>query len=359
MNKLNPPSFGALVNVFLVLYLLSGCTTLDTVTSNQSTTYVVQRGDTLAEIAQRLTGDSSNWRTIAAHNNISNPKKLRVGQALAIPSYGGQSQVKNDGFTAQLAGLFTSYDPNQDSCASYRQPLESSKNHFAQSIIGEGLKGAAIAAAGTAIIALVTDDQDLKRQIGRAAIAGALAGGAYGYIQAKEQQAKNKADMRRLIYKDARSDNKQLGQFGRSIRALNKCRSRQVAEVKKNFKARRIDKKTAKAQLKQIRAAIQDDNKLVNDVIGDVEKRNAIYVGSLAQVENLTEQKVKGKARNYKPRVVKKRKGSHRVSKKGRPKAKNTVQKNLIEAADTKAVYLAEVDDIKQDLNDMDLILQT
>lgn len=51
--------------------------------------YVVQRGDTLSEIAQRFYGDASLWPTIADANNVSDPRTLQIGQRLVIPSIGG------------------------------------------------------------------------------------------------------------------------------------------------------------------------------------------------------------------------------------------------------------------------------
>lgn len=48
--------------------------------------YTVQRGDRLGTIAQEFTGQSSNWRKIAEHNNISNPRRLYEGAILEIPT---------------------------------------------------------------------------------------------------------------------------------------------------------------------------------------------------------------------------------------------------------------------------------
>lgn len=50
-----------------------------------SSTYVVQKGDTLWSIARRTYGDGQRWREIAQVNGISDPAKLRVGQTLAMP----------------------------------------------------------------------------------------------------------------------------------------------------------------------------------------------------------------------------------------------------------------------------------
>lgn len=48
--------------------------------------YTVQRGDRLGDIALEFTGLSSNWQEIAAYNNISNPRSLREGMVLDIPT---------------------------------------------------------------------------------------------------------------------------------------------------------------------------------------------------------------------------------------------------------------------------------
>lgn len=48
--------------------------------------YTVQRGDRLSDIALEFTGLSSNWREIADYNSISNPRSLREGTVLNIPT---------------------------------------------------------------------------------------------------------------------------------------------------------------------------------------------------------------------------------------------------------------------------------
>ena len=56
---------------------------------NDMTTYTVQRGDTLARIAQRVYGDPYQYPLIQRANNISDPGRIWVGQVLVIPSLGG------------------------------------------------------------------------------------------------------------------------------------------------------------------------------------------------------------------------------------------------------------------------------
>ena len=51
-----------------------------------SNEYVVEQGDTLGEIARKLTGDESNWEAIARENGIDDPAKLQVGARLRVPA---------------------------------------------------------------------------------------------------------------------------------------------------------------------------------------------------------------------------------------------------------------------------------
>jgi len=47
--------------------------------------YVVSRGDTLWDIAEKVYGDGSLYRLIVEANNISNPSQVRTGTVLVIP----------------------------------------------------------------------------------------------------------------------------------------------------------------------------------------------------------------------------------------------------------------------------------
>jgi LysM repeat protein len=49
-------------------------------------TYVVKRGDTLSGIAFAVYHDSSQWRAIAANNQIQDPRTLAPGRVLQLPN---------------------------------------------------------------------------------------------------------------------------------------------------------------------------------------------------------------------------------------------------------------------------------
>lgn len=51
----------------------------------KSTTYIVKRGDTLWDLADKRLGDGSRWKEIAKLNNISDPRKIQIGAKLKMP----------------------------------------------------------------------------------------------------------------------------------------------------------------------------------------------------------------------------------------------------------------------------------
>jgi nucleoid-associated protein YgaU len=54
-------------------------------------TYVVQAGDSLSAISQRILGTSQRWQELMALNGISDPTRIRVGQVLKLPGVGRDS----------------------------------------------------------------------------------------------------------------------------------------------------------------------------------------------------------------------------------------------------------------------------
>ena len=55
-----------------------------------TTSYKVEKGDTLQTISKKFYGTFNKWRVIADANNISNPASLRIGQVLSIPQAASQ-----------------------------------------------------------------------------------------------------------------------------------------------------------------------------------------------------------------------------------------------------------------------------
>jgi nucleoid-associated protein YgaU len=73
------------------LAALAGSTGTSTTATVQRTdervtpeTYTVKKGDTLWDIACRFYGDGTQWGTLAAKNNVSDPRKLQIGKVLTL-----------------------------------------------------------------------------------------------------------------------------------------------------------------------------------------------------------------------------------------------------------------------------------
>ncbi|NLI12879.1 BsuPI-related putative proteinase inhibitor [Pelotomaculum propionicicum] len=66
-----------------------------------ATTYIVQSGDTLFEIARRF---GTTVERIVQANNIANPSAIYVGQVLTIPGGGNTGENDNTGSTGTLTG---------------------------------------------------------------------------------------------------------------------------------------------------------------------------------------------------------------------------------------------------------------
>ena len=56
-----------------------------TVTQGEQT-YTVKAGDNLSKISKLFYGDPNQYRKIAQANNLADPDKIKVGQALRIPA---------------------------------------------------------------------------------------------------------------------------------------------------------------------------------------------------------------------------------------------------------------------------------
>ena len=57
------------------------------VKADSPVTHRVRAGETLSEIAKRYLGSSEDWKRLADHNGIDQPKKMAVGTILTIPAH--------------------------------------------------------------------------------------------------------------------------------------------------------------------------------------------------------------------------------------------------------------------------------
>lgn len=67
------------------LWEVPGVTAVDLRDVEIANTYQVVKGDTLEVIGEKLYGDGTAWKMLAALNKMENPRSLRIGQKIRIP----------------------------------------------------------------------------------------------------------------------------------------------------------------------------------------------------------------------------------------------------------------------------------
>ena len=87
---------------------VSAPTPTPTIAAPAQTTYTVQRGDTLARIAQKVYGDARKYPEIQRANNLADAGRIFVGQVLIVPSLAGAGPVAVTDGTANDAAQHVS-----------------------------------------------------------------------------------------------------------------------------------------------------------------------------------------------------------------------------------------------------------
>ena len=163
---------------------------------------------------------------------------------------------------------------------------QKTQDHF-NSVIA---KGTAIGALGGVItVILKGGDRD---DLFKGAIIGGLSGAALGYAKAKLDEAKTRDELRRIINADVKDDTRQVTEMGAMLSDLNECRRSQVTTVKRNFDDGSVTAEQTKAALQAVRVSVQEDNSLIEDILGEVTERKGVYVASISQVENKAEEAI-------------------------------------------------------------------
>ncbi len=120
---------------------LSACGSKGRTTSSASSTapvapsmevivHTVKSGDRLSDIAQQYTGVAENWRSIAAFNEISNPRRLRVGTTIEIPMSMAPGYVDNRATASRnsVPSKPTPSEPEADIAAVVVKPVNDNRN---------------------------------------------------------------------------------------------------------------------------------------------------------------------------------------------------------------------------------------
>lgn len=93
--KKNKTSSIALILIGMLTLILQGCATSGNNGSPlepsgndlpEDLQYTVKKGDLLGDISLTITGKMSSWKEIAAYNEITDPRTLKIGTVLLVPA---------------------------------------------------------------------------------------------------------------------------------------------------------------------------------------------------------------------------------------------------------------------------------
>lgn len=219
------------------------------------------------------------------------PGGLRAGRTLVAATLAGALMLQG------CASIPAGVDAN-DPCSINRKPLVEAQERYNETIAIGAVSGALI---GALIGGLATGD------VGGALIGGGigLATGALGgYLQAKNQQARNRAEVLNAINDDVRASRGYVTRIGEGIRRLNTCRANEVADLRRRIQAGQVVGQAAQDQLALLRSRIADDRRLVNAVIGEVDENRGVFADALAKTQGVERDLVvSSSAQAYQPVV--------------------------------------------------------
>lgn len=207
---------------------------------------------------------------IFTHRRVCLPAVVLITGALAVS---GCATSQN------LAGRFTDAS---DPCMAYRQPLIDTDKDFSTDMV----TGAVVGALAGALLGAAIGGKNAGTGALIGAGAGALAGAGAGYLQAKQQESRNKEEVMRAIDKDAARDAQSLGKVGNAVRGLGQCRATAAERLAFDVETRKISRQQGLDGLEKLRQANAKDGELIEAVLGKADERVKTYVEARAQTMN-------------------------------------------------------------------------
>jgi hypothetical protein len=177
-----------------------------------------------------------------------------------------------------MAPSLKKYDDPLDACNTFRQPLIETETDLRVWAFGGAAAGAVV---GGVIAALLGGNAS---QIAGVAAAGAAAGGAAGYLAARKKQDSTQAELLAAIDNDATSDSEKVRQVTTTMERLWNCRQRQIENIRVQFEAGEISKAQALTMANDVQTASDEDNQLIEKVLGRIDQRYNAYVDAKAEV---------------------------------------------------------------------------
>jgi len=245
----------------LIVIGIAGCVTAPPVTNNAvspntiptETAYVIQKGDTLAKIAQKLTGNADNWKLIAQHNNISNSSKLKVGQQLLIPANQPNLPANQSTISTNQSNASVEQSNRSDQLPQTSTPTDAEANPSLATI--QGAVGGAMLAGVTAFFLSKGDHKATNVAI--AAAGGAIAGGLLGSeIDKRRHQYASTEDFYDAQIRRTAQLNQALAENNRNLSTSIQADQNEINSLVAQYQAGRVTKDRLLASRQKIEQKI-------------------------------------------------------------------------------------------------------
>jgi len=183
--------------------------------------------------------------------------------------------------------LQAKYGAATDACAAERHPLIDTESTVANTMVRDAVIGVLVGAAAGALIG----GGNIKDVLIGAG-AGLAAGAGAGYLDGKHKQYKTQEEVLAAIDGDTKTDLSRVSSAGQAIPALRRCRNQQIDQLKAQIDAKQIKRDAAMARLAEITKSVEQDNLLVDQVLGGIRGRSTEYVKAISVEKGLKQEDV-------------------------------------------------------------------
>ncbi len=162
-------------------------------------------------------------------------------------------------------------DDGSDRCRPQRVALDSTGNYFAEDMV----KGAAIGAAGGALLGVLSGGGVRNALIGGAA--GAVAGAAGGYWASLQQQKTDQATLLTRVSGDLSRENDQIDKTQVAFAQLSNCRRDEAARIRSDLAAGRLTRPQAEQAMLGVKQRSTEDLRIARQINAKIEERGANF----------------------------------------------------------------------------------
>lgn len=186
-------------------------------------------------------------------------------------------------------------------CGQYRSAIAAARRTEIDQQVQTAVAGAVIGAIGGLLVGGSSGERARNAIIGAAI--GGLTGYSASYLQQKAQRSNDSNTILASVNQDAGNELRLVSSTGRAVQSLRNCRRAEIAALSNSVKAGRTPPSTARSQLSQISAKVNQDNQLISQAFNGIGQRVNAYSGAQGAIANADANITQANARARAPQV--------------------------------------------------------